>query len=75
MSVKSNETGRHVFVNVQPGTYIVVAEQAGFKTAVLPAFTVGGMLPSLSGFGGKFCTQKNRPRHRVREGDQDSQVL
>ena len=41
MSVKSNATGRYVFVNVQPGTYTVVAEQAGFKTAVLPAFTVG----------------------------------
>lgn len=37
----SNASGFFVFVNVQPGNYTLVAEQAGFKTALLPTFNVG----------------------------------
>ena len=38
---ESNASGFFVFVNVQPGNYTLVAEQAGFKTALLPTFNVG----------------------------------
>ena len=37
----SNASGFFVFVNVQPGNYTLVAEQEGFKTALLPTFNVG----------------------------------
>ncbi len=38
---EANVSGYFVFVNVQPGNYTLVAEQTGFKTAVLPTFNVG----------------------------------
>lgn len=38
---QSNASGFFVFVNVQPGNYTLVAEQTGFKTAILPTFNVG----------------------------------
>ena len=38
---QSNSSGFFVFVNVQPGNYTLVAEQTGFKTAILPTFNVG----------------------------------
>ncbi len=38
---EANASGFFVFVNVQPGNYTLVAEQSGFKTAVLPTFNVG----------------------------------
>ena len=38
---EANVSGYFVFVNVQPGNYTLVAEQSGFKTAVLPTFNVG----------------------------------
>lgn len=40
-AAEANATGFFVFVNVQPGNYTLAAEQAGFKTAVLPIFSVG----------------------------------
>lgn len=40
-TAEANASGFFVFVNVQPGNYTLVAEQAGFKTAVLPIFSVG----------------------------------
>ena len=38
---QSNASGFFVFVNVQPGNYTLLAEQTGFKTAILPTFNVG----------------------------------
>ncbi len=40
-STGSNNSGFYVFVNVQPGNYTLVAEQTGFKTALLDVFNVG----------------------------------
>ena len=40
-AAEASASGFFVFVNVQPGNYTLVAEQAGFKTAVLPIFSVG----------------------------------
>jgi hypothetical protein len=37
----TNESGAFVFVNVQPGTYVLHVTQPGFKEANISAFTVG----------------------------------
>ena len=41
VTTEANATGFFVFVNVQPGNFTLVAEQTGFKTALLPTFNVG----------------------------------
>ncbi len=41
VTTRSNASGFFVLVNVQPGNFTLVVEQAGFKTAVLPTFNVG----------------------------------
>jgi hypothetical protein len=37
----SNASGNFLFVNVQPGTYVLTVELEGFKTAQVPPFDVG----------------------------------
>ena len=37
----TNASGQFLFVNVQPGAYVLRVEKQGFKSAEIPAFDVG----------------------------------
>src|SRR6267154_280822 len=40
VQVQTNTSGRFVFINVQPGSYDLSVESAGFKKAQVPVFNI-----------------------------------